>query len=55
MILNKGIMEAGYSTVDLVMLAIAAFIIWMVMRTPKSKSVLGATGMPSGTPHSPTL
>ena len=33
-------MEASYSTVDLVMLAIAAFIIWMTMRTPEVKSTL---------------
>ena len=32
-------MEAGYSTVDLVMLAIAAFIIWAVMRTPTNKKL----------------
>jgi hypothetical protein len=34
-------MEGGYTTIDLVMLAIAGFIIWMVMRTPKDKSALG--------------
>ena len=34
-------MEGGYTTIDLVMLAIAGFIIWMVMRTPKDKSAMG--------------
>jgi hypothetical protein len=32
-------MEAGYSTIDLVMLAIAAFVIWVAMRTPKRESI----------------
>jgi len=36
-------MEAGYSTVDLAMLAIAAFVVWVAMRskntpTPKEGS-----------------
>jgi|GEM_PF-3576456 hypothetical protein len=30
-------MEPGYNTIDLIMLAIAAFVIWMVMRVPKDK------------------
>ncbi|WP_165852077.1 hypothetical protein [Mucilaginibacter terrenus] len=30
-------MEAGYTTIDLVMLMIAALVIWMTMRTPKLK------------------
>jgi hypothetical protein len=33
-------MEAGYTTIDLVMLGIAAFVIWVAMRTPKDKSAL---------------
>ncbi|OOQ60660.1 hypothetical protein [Mucilaginibacter pedocola] len=31
-------MEAGYSTIDLVMLAIAAFIIWAATRVPKKEA-----------------
>lgn len=31
-------MEAGYSTIDLVMLAIAAFVIWATIRVPKRGS-----------------
>jgi hypothetical protein len=32
-------MEAGYSTIDLVMLAIAAFVIWATLRVPKKAAM----------------
>lgn len=38
-------MEAGYSTIDLVMLAIAAFVIWAAMRTPATKSKIEQPGV----------
>lgn len=38
-------MEVGYSTLDLVMLAIAAFVVWAAMRTPKLKNMADDAGL----------
>jgi hypothetical protein len=44
-------MEVGYSTLDLVMLAIAAFVIWLTMNTPKVGRTGKKTGLLKGQPE----
>ena len=44
-------MEVGYSTLDLVMLAIAAFVIWLTMNTPKVSSTAKKAGLLKAQPE----
>jgi hypothetical protein len=43
-------MDAGYSTLDLIMLAIAAFVIWLTMNTPKANHTDEKPGVPNAQP-----